>query len=107
MPEIYRAPDPPTAQLIAGMLQSHGIEATVTGELLFGTRGETPLDSSTLPAIVVPEGADVKQALLLLRGYLESSPAPLDLPPWTCTACGEEMEGQFSSCWSCEGPRPS
>jgi hypothetical protein len=107
MPEIYRAPDPATAHLIAGILQSHGIEASVTGELLFGTRGESPLDPSTLPAIEVPEGADVKLALRLIREYLASNPSPRDLTPWTCAACGEEIEGQFSSCWSCLVPRSS
>jgi hypothetical protein len=106
MPEIYRASDPPTAHLIAGMLQSHGIQAAVTGELLFGTRGEAPLDLSTLPAIVVPEGTDLQQALRLIRDYLAQEPARVPLEPWMCPACGEEIEAQFSSCWSCLQPRP-
>ncbi len=23
------------------------------------------------------------------------------LPTWTCTRCGEKLEGQFTSCWQC------
>jgi len=25
------------------------------------------------------------------------------LAPWVCSRCGEEIEGQFDSCWRCAG----
>jgi hypothetical protein len=28
-------------------------------------------------------------------------------PSWTCPACGEVVEAQFSSCWKCGAPRPA
>lgn len=27
--------------------------------------------------------------------------------PWKCASCGEELEGQFGSCWNCGANRPS
>jgi RNA polymerase subunit RPABC4/transcription elongation factor Spt4 len=26
--------------------------------------------------------------------------------PWTCSSCGEAVDGDFDICWNCESPRP-
>src|SRR6266496_2977257 len=40
-----------------------------------------------------PKAEELRDALLKTA----SSPAK----SWICSACGEESEGQFSSCWNC------
>jgi hypothetical protein len=29
--------------------------------------------------------------------------APINLEAWRCDRCGQVLEGQFTSCWKCEG----
>ena len=42
------------------------------------------------------------------RGVLRSVLAPIEgvKKPWKCSACGEDVEGQFAECWNCGKARP-
>ena len=40
-----------------------------------------------------------------VRDNLAKPPAASLLPSWTCPACGERLEGQFTSCWKCGAVR--
>lgn len=96
------------AHWLVSVLESHGITARVVGEMLFGTRGETGLGPSNLPEIHVEE-ADLPRAARLIDDAIRGRAAGDEekTPPWTCPLCSEEVEGQFSACWSCGATRPA
>lgn len=98
MQEVYRANDPQHAHLLAGALLGAGFTASVEGELVFGTRGEAPLDMSTLPAVCIADGEDGARAREIIEEFLAAKPSTGE--PWTCT-CGQQIEAQFTACWSC------
>lgn len=45
------------------------------------------------------------QQLEAARPVLDSVLAAIEHPgsPWICPQCGEQLEGQFGSCWRCAG----
>ncbi|MEO0558275.1 MAG: hypothetical protein AAF170_08840, partial [Bacteroidota bacterium] len=36
----------------------------------------------------------------------EVTDAPASTEPWTCSSCGETVEGTFGTCWSCGADAP-
>ena len=96
---VYLARDPLDAQVVRGALQSTGIDAQVRGESLWGVRGQLPVSADTAPSVWVSD-ADQQAALSLIarRGLTLAG-----LASWLCSRCGEEIEGQFDSCWRCAG----
>ncbi len=69
MKQVFVARDPVEAHLVKGLLESSGIRAEVRGEALWGTRGETPLASDTLPTVWVFDDLQVPEALQLVAEY--------------------------------------
>jgi hypothetical protein len=65
MKVVHTAPDVARAHLVAGFLQSRGIQAIVGNEMASAARGEVPLDLSTSPNVLVAD-ADVARAKQLL-----------------------------------------
>ena len=65
MKQVFVAQHPTEAHLVAGFLESRGIQAVIQGEALFGARGEVPVTPATLPSVWVPddEEADAVRAL--------------------------------------------
>ena len=72
MQEIYRAGDITEAHIIAGMLESQGIDSHVGGQYLQGGVGE--LASMNFATVSVPE-VDIVAARELINEY-ESTPYP-------------------------------
>ena len=52
---VHVAENPFQANLVAGLLRSHGIPAFVGNEATFGVLGEVPLSEGTLPQVVVAD----------------------------------------------------
>ena len=105
MTKVFVAQHPTEAHLVAGLLASQGIGAEVRNESLFNVRGEVPVTPATLPTVWVLNDQDADSALEILRDH---KPSPADAsaePPWTCGACGEQVEPQFEACWNCNTPR--
>ncbi len=107
MVKVFIAQHPTEAHLVAGLLTSRGIPAHVQGEAIFATRGGVPITPSTLPSVWVVDDDKAAEAAAILREQSlgESVAAVIDRP-WTCTACGESVEAQFSVCWRCGSARP-
>ena len=105
MTKVFVAQHPTEAHLVAGLLASQGIGAEVRNEALFGVRGEVPVTPSTLPTVWVVNDQDADPALAILRDYPPSQTDATVEPPWTCGACGEQVEAQFEACWNCNTPR--
>jgi hypothetical protein len=96
--KIYTAADPLEAGLIRGLLESSGIESQVRGLALWGARGLIPITPDTAPSVWVrDEDAELAKTLIASR----SRPLAVVRDDWKCSTCGENVDGEFSECWSC------
>lgn len=53
--------------------------------------------------VLVPAERKREAQLAIEKISLESGEAPA----WICPSCGEEVEGNFETCWSCRAERPA
>lgn len=103
MKQLHAARHAVEAHLIRGFLVSHGIAAEVRGEYLTSGWGELPVD---VCSVWVMDDAQFAQANDLLVDFLSGRLARrYSGERWTCTKCGEQLEGQFTSCWNCGAGR--
>lgn len=77
------------------LLEAEGIRAEVRNEILSSAMGELPPAECQVEVWVLRE-SDFERAREVLR-----QPRGRSEPPWTCGACGESSEGQFTQCWRC------
>jgi hypothetical protein len=102
--KIYTAANPTEAHLLRGALEAAGIDALVRGEFLFGTRGESPITTDTLPSVWLVNDDDLDPARAIVREFdRRAPPGPVDT--WICQ-CGETNEAPFDACWRCGTARP-
>jgi len=78
--------------VLKGMLAEVGIASEVTNS-------EMPLPGAEFYPKLWVDDADLPVASKVLTAFRKSS-AP-GSGSWTCASCGEESEGQFTSCWKC------
>lgn len=99
MKQVHAARTALEAYLVRGFLNSHGIAAEVRGEFLTSGWGELPVD---VCSVWVTDDAQYAAANDLLVAFLSGSFARMySGERWTCPACGEKLEGQFTACWKC------
>nr|WP_296751730.1 DUF2007 domain-containing protein [Thioalkalivibrio sp.] len=99
MKTVYTAADPIMAGFIEGVLQNAGIRAHVMQAGLYGAAGEIP-PNECWARVVVVHSEQAEQAREVIKEYLEGEADP-DACEWKCPRCGEQIEGQFTQCWSC------
>ena len=100
MKQVYTASNIVDAQIFKDYLCGAGLEAIIKGEFLTGAVGELP--TNTYPTVWVIDEDLFDKAKELLKIY--EAPRPSDQvfhDSWTCPACGEWMESQFTECWRC------
>jgi hypothetical protein len=103
MKQLHAARHAVEAHLIKGFLTSHGISAEVRGEFLTSGWGELPVD---VCSVWVSDDAQYQAANELLVAFMKGSYSRMfSGDGWTCTQCGEKLEGQFTQCWSCGAPK--
>jgi len=85
---------------VKAMLESQGIECTVTGEHAGELAGRLP----ARPLLWVVDDAKYEEAVKIMR----TAEATVDgnTTPWRCPGCGEKIDGQFAECWKCGVNRP-
>ena len=99
MKQVHAARTAMEAHLVKGFLDSHGISAEVRGEFLTSGWGELPVD---VCSVWVSDDTQYEAANDLLVAFMSGSYARLySGERWTCPRCGEQLEGQFTQCWSC------
>ena len=91
-------------ELMRSVLEDNGIASIIRNEFTQIGRGDIPF-TDTWPELWLIDVADRSQALAALLAIRETGNA--QSAPWTCLGCGETIEGQFSSCWSCQAERPT
>lgn len=102
---IYNAANEQEAHMLRMELEAEGIDAVVEGGTLQFARGEVPMSPETLPSVLVLD-SDVAAAQSVVRQFVEAKYADAPGSDWTCSACGETVDGQFGLCWKCQAERP-
>lgn len=102
MKRVFIARHSAEAHFVRGLLETEGIQAEVRGEDLSGVRGGVPVTPDTSPSVWIVEDSEAEHAHTLVTRYetgagLESGASS----SWQCSRCGEQVEGQFTSCWKC------
>ena len=85
------------AGLLKELLEKEGIACIIKNEQLFAALGEIPF-LECAPQLWVVDDEVFPRAKILLDGWLKNE---TDETSWTCSSCGEQLEGQFGSCWKC------
>jgi hypothetical protein len=97
--QIHAARHAVEAHLIRGYLDSHGIAAEVRGEYLTSGWGELPVD---VCSVWIVDDEQYEAANALVTALLDTTrPHASQAERWSCRACGEELEAQFTACWAC------
>lgn len=86
---------------LKNVLAAEGIRCWIRNELLSPLAGEVPFTECALELHLVHE-RDRPRAEALLELWRRPPPPA---SAWTCTACGEPIEGQFGACWRCGAAR--
>ena len=108
MERVYTAGTPSEAAIVQSELSAVGIESRVVGDEAYALRGVLPVDSSTLPMVLVHEDDFTRARKVILdweQRNKQSESGGLGVS-WTCE-CGERLEPQFKVCWSCGAERSS
>jgi len=84
------------------LLENNGIECINKNQYLSGGKGELPLNECW-PEIWVIHNEDYDHAMEIVNAVINNGPSSCSW--WQC-ACGEKIEGQFSTCWQCGTDRP-
>ncbi|MFQ5902314.1 MAG: DUF2007 domain-containing protein [Candidatus Binatia bacterium] len=98
MNKIYSAQDILMLGHLKNVLEARGIECVVKNMYLTGAVGEIP-PIECWPELWVVDDARYAEAQAVVEKAL--SPLGSIKKPWKCAKCGEEIEGQFTECWSC------
>lgn len=104
MKRVYTAQNSLLVNHLRNLLQEAGIACVLRNEFLGGAAGELPL-VEVWPELWVVDDAQYLRARTLVTEALRGDARPAG-PPWTCPACGEPIEGQFTDCWRCGAARP-
>ena len=89
--------EPALAGMFRELLQREGVNCLLRNEELFAGLGEIPF-TECYPELWVVDDELFTRASSLLKQFMASESAST---PWTCSQCGEQLEGQFNSCWKC------
>jgi len=98
MKKLFSSPDSSEVELLRNMLEQSGIICEVRN-------GDV--------SRIVPAPSFYEELWVSDENYAKASevlsswrrPTPSTAGSWTCPACGEVIEGQFSSCWKCGAHR--
>ena len=102
MRKVYVSDDSLILGHVRQVLENHAIGCIVRNDFLLGGAGELPINE-TWPEIWITDDRDFERARALVDAVVAACPSD---PPWCCTSCGEQVEGQFTDCWRCGAPGP-
>lgn len=98
MKKIYSSGNRYQVWHVKNILENEGIACTIKNELLATAMGELPPIECWLE-VWLTDTSQYEQAEKIIRKNL--SEMEIKRPDWTCSKCGEELEHQFTTCWSC------
>lgn len=102
------------AEQLHGLLENAGIESFLRDEVM-GRIDAPALAAGAIGAVkLVVAQEHLERAQQVVQdfgggeGLRGAALEPVDVPPlpmWVCVHCGEQVEGQFDSCWNCGAAR--
>ena len=98
---LYTSTNALVVNHLRNLLESEGMACLMKNEFLYSAAGEIP-PTEIWPELWVEE-SDFDKAQLIINDALADKS---DLPKWHCSECGEQLEGQFTTCWRCGTERP-
>lgn len=101
---VHTSPHAAIIQMLAQVLEGHGIRTEVRGAHLAGAVGDIPWVEAWAELWLLDDG-DWKRAQPIVEDFIQQGSDPG--PPWTCARCGEQVEGNFDICWNCGAPAPA
>jgi len=99
--KVYTASDPVNAEIVKDYLGSHGIDAEVRDQYLWGGMGDLP--ANVYPSVWIHHAQEHETARSLIADFEAGNTH--SGPDWECPDCRESLAGQFTSCWRCGGSR--
>ena len=97
MIKVYENFDISRVGRVQSLLESNGIPTFLKNQFTSSVMGEVPF-VEVCPQLFILDESDLEKAQELIAPELDT---PVMAPDWQCTACGAEVEGVFSQCWSC------
>ncbi|MCE8016767.1 DUF2007 domain-containing protein [Halomonas sp. MCCC 1A17488] len=85
---------------VHNLLAAAGIPVELRNMVLGGGAGELPLGECEPEVWVAPHNRERAEALIH-----EAMTGGSEAPGWTCSGCGEALEGVFEACWRCGATR--
>lgn len=89
--------------LLRSLLEAEGIACQTRNEQIASAAGAIPF-LACCPELWVVHDDDFARAEELLARW--EAPPETSREPWSCQNCGEELEGQFTTCWLCGADGP-
>ena len=102
MKRVYTSGNLMDVTHLRDVLEREGIPCLIRNDILAGLAPEVPF-TETFPELWVQNDADLPRADAIKADWL--APRRVTGQPWTCSACQETMEPQFTSCWKCGAPK--
>ena len=101
--KVHASPHAPLIEMLAHVLEGHGIRTEVRGASLGGAVGEIPWVEAWAELWLLDDG-DWRRARPIVEDFIRKGHDPG--PPWVCARCGAEVEGNFELCWRCGASAP-
>ncbi len=98
MKRVYAEPSPIFIHQLKDLLEEKGISVIIKNEFLSGGVGELP-PTEIWPELWVLNNDDEGPAKTVVDHFIKST--KVKTQNWICNQCGENIEGQFTICWSC------
>ncbi len=100
MTRIYDSLDLPMVGHFRSILESIGIPCEIRNEAGISLAGEVPF-TAVYPELWVLDDEHVPLACQTIRDYLEREKTAPPVEDWTCSNCGEFVDGNYAECWNC------
>lgn len=99
MKRVFSSPDLIQAAQLKAVLEREGVPCLIRNDILGGLAPEVPF-TETFPEVWIENDGDLAKAETIKADWRQHA-AGTGRETWVCPKCGERLEAQFSSCWSC------
>ena len=107
MKKVFTARHGAEASFMRDLLESQGLTVVVRGEDLWGATGEVPFVEAWPTIWVLDDAREAEARAIVEQHEAGKGGAAEGQATWRCAKCGQELEPQFTTCWSCGTERPA